>query len=98
VLIFLDENLNPVDLTVDGGDLRRITLGANLSTWGSAHPSDSTPASSSTTGTTSTRPTPISTTGRYGGNGALRFDLTDVMTGRLTASYSRATTTTSAIL
>jgi hypothetical protein len=89
VLIFLDENLNPVDLTVDGGDLRRITLGGTLSTGISA------PIGFDLGGFYDYRDY-IGTTDpdlydrtSYGVDGALRFNLTEVMTGRLTASYSR---------
>ena len=89
VLIFLDENLNPVDLTVDGGDLRRITLGGSLSTGISA------PIGLDLGGFYDYRDY-IGTTDpdlydrtSYGVDGALRFNLTEVMTGRLTAEYSR---------
>jgi hypothetical protein len=89
VLIFLDENLNPVDLTVDGGDLRRVTLGGTLSTGINA------PIGVDVSGFFDNRDY-IDTTDpdlydrlSFGGDGALRFNLTEVMTGRLTASYAR---------
>jgi hypothetical protein len=89
VLVFLDENLNPVDLVVDGGDLRRLSLDGSLSTGISA------PIGFDVSGFFDNRDY-IGTTDpdlfdrtSLGGDAALRFTLTEVMTGRLTASYSR---------
>jgi len=89
VLIFLDENLNPVDLTVDGGDLRRITLGANLSTGLSAPIGTDIGVFFDNRDYIDTTDPDLYDRTSYGGNATLRFNLTEVMTGRLTASYSR---------
>jgi hypothetical protein len=89
VLIFLDENLNPVDLIVDGGDLRRITLGANLSTGLSAPIGTDIGVFFDDRDYIDTTDPDLYDRTSYGGNATLRFNLTEVMTGRLTASYSR---------
>jgi hypothetical protein len=89
VIVFLDENLNPVDLIVDGGDLRRITLGADLSLGiespigfdGSLFFDDR-----DYIGTTDPD---LFDRVAWGGDGTLRFNLTSVMTGSLSASYAR---------
>lgn len=89
VLIFLDENLNPVDLVLDAGDLRRLTLGANLST-GIVGPLGFDLGLSlddrDYIGTTDPN---LFDRRRVAANAALRFQLTPVLDGRLTASYSR---------
>ena len=89
VLIFLDENLNPVDLTVDGGDLRRITLGANLSLGITAPIGFDASAFFDNRDYIGTTDPDLYDRLSWGGNGALRFRLTDVATGRLTAAYAR---------
>jgi hypothetical protein len=89
VLIFLDENLNPVDLTVDGGDLRRVTLGANLSLGISAPIGFDAQVFFDDRDYIGTTDPDLYDRQSWGGSGALRFRLSDVMTGRLTASYSR---------
>ena len=89
VLIFLDENLNPVDLIVDGGDLRRFTLGADLATGLSAPIGFDIGVFYDNRDYIDTTDPDLFDRVEYGGNAALRFNLTEVMTGRLTASYSR---------
>lgn len=89
VLIFLDENLNPVDLNVDGGDLRRFTLGADLVTGISAPIGIEAGAFYDFRDYIDTTDPDLYDRTEFGGNAALRFNLTEVMTGRLTASYSR---------
>ena len=89
VLIFLDENLNPVDLTVDGGDLRRVTLGADLSVGISAPIGFDARVFFDDRDYIGTTDPDLFDRVSWGGNGALRFAVTEVATARLTASYSR---------
>jgi hypothetical protein len=89
VLIFLDEDLNPVDLIVDGGDLRRLTLGANLSVGLSAPIGFDASVFYDNRDYIGTTDPDLFDRVSWGGNGALRFVLTDVATARLTAGYSR---------
>jgi len=89
VLIFLDENLNPVDLIVDGGDLRRVTLGADLSLGINAPIGFDGRVFFDDRDYIGTTDPDLFDRRSYGGNAALRFTLTDVVTGRLTAAYSR---------
>lgn len=89
VLVFLDENLNPVDLIVDGGDLRRLTLDGNLSL-GVESPIgfDASLFYDNRDYIGTTNPDLFDRVS-WGGSGTLRMSLTDVIIGNLTASYDR---------
>ncbi len=89
VLIFLDEDLNPVDLIVDGGDLRRWTIDGGLGIGLES------PIGVALEGFYDNRDY-IDTTDpdlydrtNWGVSGALSFGLTDTLRARLTASYER---------
>jgi hypothetical protein len=89
VLVFLDENLNPVDLLIDGGELRRITLGANFSTGIEGPLGLDVGASFDNRDYIDTTDPDLFDRRSVRANAALRFQLTPVMTGRLTGSISR---------
>jgi hypothetical protein len=74
---------------VDGGDLRRITLGANLATGLSAPIGTDIGVFFDDRDYIDTTDPDLYDRTSFGGNAALRFNLTEVMTGRLTAAYSR---------
>ena len=89
VLIFLDEDLNPVDLILDGGDLRRITLGGTLSTGIEGPLGFDAGVSFDDRDYIGTTDPDLYDRRSVGVNAALRFQLSGVLTGRLTGSYSR---------
>jgi hypothetical protein len=88
VLIFLDEDLNPVDLIVDGGDLRRWTFDGRVG-FGAAAPIGA------EAGFFYDNRDYIDTTdpdlydrSEYGVDGVLSFQLLPTLRGRFTAAYS----------
>jgi hypothetical protein len=88
VLIFLDENLNPVDLIVDGGDLRRWTFDGRVG-FGAAAPIGA------EAGFFYDNRDYIDTTDpdlydrdEYGVDGILSFQITPTLRGRFTGSFS----------
>jgi hypothetical protein len=89
VVVFLDENLNPVDLIVDGGDLRRITLGADLSLGIESPIGFDGSLFFDNRDYIGTSDPDLYDRVAWGVDGALRFNLTSVMTGSLSASYGR---------
>jgi hypothetical protein len=89
VIVFLDENLNPVDLIVDGGDLRRITLGADLSLGIESPIGFDGSLFFDNRDYIGTSDPDLYDRVAWGVDGALRFNLTSVMTGSLSASYGR---------
>lgn len=89
VLVFLDENLNPVDLTVDGGDLRRLSLDASLATGLSAPIGFDVSAFFDNRDYIDVSDPDLYDRTRLGADAGLRFALTDVMTARVTTSFSR---------
>jgi hypothetical protein len=89
VLVFLDENLNPVDLVLDAGELRRLTLGASFSTGIEGPLGFDARVSLDDRDYTGTTDPELFDRRRISTNAALRFRLSPVLTGRLTASYSR---------
>ena len=89
VLIFLDENLNPVDLLVDGGELRRITLGGSFSTGIEGPLGFDIGASFDSRDYIDTTDPDLFDRRTVRANAALRFQLSPVMAGRLTGSISR---------
>ena len=89
VVVFLDENLNPVDLIVDGGDLRRITLGADLSLGIESPIGFDGSLFFDNRDYIGTSDPDLYDRLAWGVDGALRFTLTPVMIGSLSASYGR---------
>jgi opacity protein-like surface antigen len=89
VLIFLDESLNPVDLVLDTGELRRVTLGGTLSTGIEGPLGVDVGVSFDDRDYSGTTDPDLYDRRNVGVNGALRFQLNPVLSGRLTASYSR---------
>ena len=89
VLIFLDEDLNPVDLVLDSGELRRITLGGTLSTGIEGPLGFDAGVSFDNRDYIGTTDPDLYDRRNVAANAALRFQLSPVLSGRLTASYSR---------
>lgn len=89
VLIFLDENLNPVDLLLDGGELRRITLGGTFSTGIEGPIGLDLSASFDSRDYIDTTDPDLFDRHTVQANATLRFQITPVMTGRLTGSITR---------
>jgi hypothetical protein len=87
VLVFLDQDLNPVDLIVDGGDLRRWTFDGRVG-FGAQAPIGFEAGFfyDNRDYIDVTDPDLYDRTG-YGVDGVLSFGLTDTLRGRLTASY-----------
>jgi hypothetical protein len=88
VLIFLDENLNPVDLIVDGGDLRRWTFDGRVG-FGAAAPIGAEAGFffDSRDYIDTTDPD-LYDRDEYGVDGVLSFQILPTLRGRLIGSYS----------
>jgi hypothetical protein len=89
VLVFLDEDLNPVDLLVDGGDLRRWTLDGRVG-FGQASPIGAEAGFyyDNRDYIDVTDPDLYDRTD-YGVDGVLSFSLTPTLRGRVTGAISR---------
>jgi hypothetical protein len=87
VLVFLDEDLNPVDLIVDGGDLRRWTFDGRIGFGAQAPIGVEAGFFYDNRDYIDVADPDLYDRTRYGVDGVLSFGLTDTLRARLTASY-----------
>ncbi len=88
VLVFLDEDLNPVDLIVDGGDLRRWTFDGRVGIGQTAPIGFEAGFFYDNRDYIDTTNPDLYDRSSYGVDGVVSFQITPVLRGRLFASYS----------